>query len=40
MVGFGWFAALLEEQISEEIGRRSSCCSSRKRWLMASKSRG
>jgi hypothetical protein len=22
LVGFGWFAALLEEQISEEIGRR------------------
>ena len=26
LVGFGWFAALLEEQISEEIGRRILSC--------------
>ena len=26
LVGFGWFAALLEEQISEEIGRRIQSC--------------
>jgi len=26
LVGFGWCAALLEEQISEEIGRRILSC--------------
>ena len=31
LVGFGWFAALLEEQISEEIGRRILSCDQR-RW--------
>jgi hypothetical protein len=31
VVGFGWFAALLEEQISEEIGRRIPSCDQR-RW--------
>ena len=29
LVGFGWFAALLEEQISEEIGRRILSCDQR-----------
>ena len=31
LVGFGWFAALLEEQISEEIGRRILSCDQRRR---------
>ena len=30
LVGFGWFAALLEEQISEEIGRRILSCDQRR----------
>ena len=30
LVGFGWFAALLEEQISEEIGRRIFSCDQRR----------
>jgi hypothetical protein len=39
LVGFGWFAASLEGQISEEIGRRILSCDQR-RWSGKALGRG